>query len=122
MEFLDDAVSKTREVIETVSQKTGEVIAVEKQKYELASIKAKREKDFNALGKLYYKAVKDDENAPQEVKSIVEEIKAKSAQIKRLNESIQEARNKRVCKYCGASIDKNSVFCNICGAKLEDGE
>ena len=46
MEFLDDAVSKTREVIETVSQKTGEVIAVEKQKYELASLKAKREKDF----------------------------------------------------------------------------
>ena len=121
MEFFDDALNKTKEVFETVSQKTGEVITAEKQKFDIASLKAKCQKDYAALGRLYYKTVCDDENAPEEVKVIVEEIKAKSAEIERLYAEVQKAKNKMICPKCGAAIDKNSVFCNICGAKI-DGE
>lgn len=118
MEFFDDAVNKTKEVFETVSKKTSEVIATEKQKFDIASLKSKRDKEFGRLGKIYFEAVKDDENAPEEVKAIVESIKAKSDEIDRLNFEVQNAKNKRVCDNCGANIDKNSVYCNICGAKL----
>ena len=118
MEFFDDALSKTKEVFETVSQKTGEVITAEKQKFDIASLKTKREKDYAALGKLYYKTVCDDEAAPEEVKTVIEAIKAKTAEIERLYGEVQKAKNKTVCPACGAAIDKNSVFCNICGAKL----
>ncbi|MBO4431996.1 MAG: zinc-ribbon domain-containing protein [Clostridia bacterium] len=118
MEFFDDAISKTKEVFETVSQKTGEVITTEKQKFDIASLKSKREKDFAALGKLYYKALSDDDNAPEDAKVIIEAIKAKNAEIERLFNEIQKTKNKKTCPACGASIDNNSVFCNICGAKL----
>lgn len=122
MEFFDDAINKTKEVFETVSQKTGEVIATEKQKFDIASLKTKREKDYTALGKVYYKIISEDENAPDAAKTIVEAIKAKDAEIERISAEIQKAKNKKVCPSCGAFIDKNSVFCNICGAKLGGGE
>ncbi|MBR5923381.1 MAG: zinc-ribbon domain-containing protein [Clostridia bacterium] len=122
MEFFDGAVNKTKEVFETVSMKTSEVIATEKQKFEMSSLKAKREKDFTALGKIYFDIVKDDENASETVKVKVEDIKAKSAEIERLSKEIQSAKNKLICKNCGAGIAKNSVFCNICGAKVGEEE
>ena len=122
MEFFDGAVNKTKEVFETVSMKTSEVIATEKQKFEMSSLKAKREKDFTALGKIYFDIVKDDENASETVKVKVEDIKAKSAEIERLAKEIQNAKNKLICKNCGAGIAKNSVFCNICGAKVGEEE
>lgn len=122
MDFFDDALSKTKEVFETVSQKTGEVITTEKQKFGVASLKSKREKDYTALGKFYYKIIKDDEGAPDEAKAIVEAIKTKNAEIERLNAEIQNAKNKRICTACGAAVEKNSVFCNICGAKLGSEE
>ncbi|MBR4762254.1 MAG: zinc-ribbon domain-containing protein [Clostridia bacterium] len=122
MDFFEDAFSKTREVIETVSQKTGEVITVEKQKFEVASLRAKRNKDYRALGRIYFEAIKDDENLTGSAKTLVERIKQKDAEIERLNAEIQNARNKRVCEKCGANIDKNSVFCNICGARVDESD
>lgn len=122
MEFFDDAINKTKEVFDAVSQKTSEVITTEKQKFDIASLKSKREKDYAALGKVYYNSVAYDENASDEVKEIVEAIKVKNAEIERLSGEVQKAKNKIVCPVCGAGIDKNSVFCNICGAKLNGEE
>ena len=110
MEFFDGAVNKTKEVFETVSKKTSEVIATEKQKFDIASLKSKREKDYTALGKIYFDMIKDDDSASDEVKAIVENIKAKTDEIERLNNEIHNAKNKRICGNCGANIDKNSVY------------
>ena len=118
MEFFDDAVNKTKEVFETVSKKTGEVITTEKHKFNIASIKTKRDKDFIALGKIYFEMIKDDDSVGEEVKSLTENIKSKSAEIERLAGEIQNTKNKLICPKCGANIDKNSLYCNICGAKI----
>ena len=85
----------------------------------MASLKTKREKDYTALGKIYYEFVKDNEDVPEGVKELVDSIKEKSLEIDRLASEIQGAKNRRVCKICGANIDKNSIYCNICGAKLD---
>ena len=122
MEFFDDAVSKTKEVFETVSKKTSEVITTEKQRFDMASLKSKREKDYTALGKIYFEAVKDDDAASEEVKALMENIKAKTDEIERLAAEIQTAKNKKICDSCGANIDRNSVYCNICGAKQQGSE
>ena len=121
MEFFDDAVNKTKEVFQTVSKKTGEVITTEKQKFDMASLKAKCEKDYTALGKIYFEFVKDDEGAPEGVKELVAAIMEKNLEIDRLAAEIQNSKNRRICSNCGANIDKNSIYCNICGAK-QDGE
>ena len=119
MGFLEDAVSKSKEVFDIACKKTDEILTLEKQKFTLASLKSKREKDFAALGRIYFELVKDDEDAGEDVLNLVDEICAKSEEIEQLEAEIRYAKYQRVCPECGSSVDANSAFCNKCGAKLD---
>ena len=118
MGFLDDAINKTKEAFDVVCQKTDEVVTVEKQKFNISSLKSKCEKDYCALGKIYFELVKDQDDMLDGVRVLVESIKEKNEEIDRLNKEVQNAKNKRVCPSCNANIEKNSVYCNNCGQKL----
>ncbi len=119
MGFLDDAINKTKEVFDVACQKTGEVVTTEKQKFNIASLKSKREKDFADLGRIYFELVKKDNDLDDETRNLVDAIIEKNEEIARLNADIQNIKNKRVCPQCSANIDINSAFCNSCGAKLD---
>ncbi len=120
MGFFEDALTKTKEALDIAYKKTEEVVNTEKQKFDISSIKSKREKDYAALGKLYYNTVKDntDEGLSDDIKQLISSISEKTAEIDRLNREVQNAKNKRICPVCNANIDINSVYCSVCGAKL----
>lgn len=119
MGFLDDAISKTKEVFDIACKKTDEVVTIEKEKFNIASLKSKREKDYADLGRIYFDLVKDSDDLSDETRNLVDAIIEKNEEIIRLNEDIQNIKNKRVCPNCNANIDINSSFCNSCGAKLD---
>ncbi len=123
MDFLDNAIDKARELFDVASKKTNEVVTTQKQKFDVSSIENKRSKDFQKLGEIYYELIKNTKIENEEIKKIVEEITLKNQKIDELNEEINNAKNKRICPVCSASIEKNSVFCSFCGEKLTiDGE
>ncbi len=119
MGFFDDALNKTKEVLNVAYKKTDEVVTIEKQKFAIASLKSKREKDYADLGRIYYEIIKESTDIDDNTRNLVDAISEKNEEIARLNEDIQNIRNKRVCPHCNASIDINSAFCNNCGAKLD---
>lgn len=119
MDFFDTAVSKAKEALDIACKKTGEVVTTSKQRIDVATIENKRSKDFEALGKIYFDMIKDEQIENFEISNIVSEIKDKTQKIEALQEEINNAKNKRTCPVCKATIDKLSVYCNICGAKLE---
>ncbi len=119
MGFLDDAINKTKEVFDIACKKTDEVVTVEKQKFNIASLKSKREKDYADLGRIYFELVKDSTDLTDEVRNLVDAIAEKNEEIARLNEDIQSIKNKRVCPNCNANINVNSSYCNNCGTKLD---
>lgn len=119
MGFLDDAINKTKEVFDVACKKTDEVVTVEKQKFNIASLKSKREKDYADLGRIYFESVKDSCDLDDETRNLVDAIREKNEEISRLNKDIQNIKNKRVCPKCNANIDANSVYCNNCGEKLD---
>ncbi len=118
MDFLDNAIEKTKEVLDVACKKTGEVVANEKQRFDIASLKSKQEKDFAALGRLCFEMFGDLENCPDEFKGLIAEIKSKDARILKLSEEMAAAKQKQVCPKCLAEIDKKAVFCSKCGEKL----
>lgn len=122
MDFLDNALSKAKEVFDVAYKKTGEVVNTERQKFDVASLKSKRDKDFLALGKIWFEMIKDDESVSDGVKSIVNKIKQKNEKIDELNAEILNTKNKRICPNCAAAIDNNATFCSSCGSKVSDGE
>lgn len=119
MGFFDNAINKTKEVFDVAAKKTDEVVTVEKQKFNMSSLKSKREKDYAELGKIYFDLVKDSTDLTDEVRNLVDAISEKTDEINRLNEDIQSIKNKRVCPECNANVDANSTFCNNCGKKLD---
>lgn len=119
MGFLDDAINKTKEVFDVACKKTDEVVTVEKQKFNIASLKSKREKDYADLGKIYFELVKDSTDLSDETRNLVDAISEKNEEIARLNADIQNIKNKRVCPKCNANVDINSSYCNSCGEKLD---
>lgn len=118
MEFLDNAIVKTKEAFDVARKKTGEVVNTKKLEFDLASLRSKQEKDFTALGRICFDLYKNDEGATDEVKALVSAIAEKNKKIEELNTVIVASKNKRLCPNCGASVDKNAVFCSSCGEKI----
>lgn len=97
MGFLDDAITKTKEVFDVACKKTDEIVTVEKQRFNIASLKTKREKDYIELGKIYFNMIKDDyEDADEEVRNFVCEIIQKNEEIERLTEEIQNIKSQGI--------------------------
>lgn len=118
MSFIDDAINKTKEVFDVACKKTDEVVTTQKQKFSIASLESKREKDFADLGRIYFELAKNSTDLTNEARNLVDAISEKNEEIARLNQDIQNTKNKRICPNCNANIDVNSVYCNNCGAKL----
>lgn len=119
MDFFDNAVNKAKEVFDVACKKTNEVVTTQKQKFDIATIENKRNKDFEALGKLYFEAVKDTEIEDTAINMIVTKIKEKNELIKQINEEMGATKNMKVCPACNAFIKDDAAFCSSCGAKLE---
>jgi hypothetical protein len=74
MDFLDEAVLKAKELIDVACQKTGEVVNTSKQKIEILTLQKKLEKNYQALGEIYYEMIKDSPN--EETAEIVADVKS----------------------------------------------
>lgn len=123
MDFLDNAVNKAKEVFDVACKKTNDVVTTQKQKFDVATIENKRNKDYAKLGEIYYNLVKDTEIEDNSIKELVDAITEKNKKIEEINIEINSSKNKRVCPKCSALIDENSIFCSICGEKITiDGE
>ncbi len=120
MGFFEDALNKTKEVVDVAYKKTGEVVNVEKLKFNAASLKTKREKDYAELGKIYFELVKDNTDLDDNTRNLVDAIAEKNDEIIRLNQDIQSFKNKKLCPNCNTSIEANSTFCKNCGEKLAE--
>lgn len=119
----ESAVNKAKDVLDVACKKTGEVVNIQKLKIDASTLESKREEDFAALGKIYFDSIKNSEDVDENVAGLAADIKEKTEQINKLRDEISASKNKRVCPSCGAFVEKNSVYCSVCGAKITfDGE
>ncbi len=120
MDFLENAVSKTREVLSVTKQRTDEAVNIQKIKFKISSLESNRNKDLQRLGFAYYKLLKNTEIENEEIKSLFDSVNAKNLEIKSLKKDIADLRNKFTCPNCSAHIDEDSIYCNICGTILNN--
>ena len=119
MDFLNDFISKAKETLDFACKKTGEVVSVQKQKIDVVALTNKRNKDFEALGKLYFELYSDSESQNEEIAALISEINRKNEMINQINDEINATKSLIVCPKCNNVIKDDSSFCNKCGAKLD---
>lgn len=118
MGFLDNAVNVAKETIGVVGHKTGEVVNVQKIRFEIAAIQSKREKDLRELGRVCFAKYKNSDDVPAEIANIVAAIKEKSVKISALKTEIAKVQERKLCPKCATFIDADSKFCRNCGEKV----
>lgn len=73
---------------------------------------------FAELGRAYYERHADDHQAEYEAQlAAIRDVYADIAQYEKQAEEIASGRR---CPSCGAQLVEGSLFCNVCGTKLQD--
>ena len=102
-------------------QKTGEVTEAAKIRLDIRTQNVRLAKCFENMGQLYYKSVKENgEAVSAELEACILEADGIKAEIAILRRSLAKAQGCVICSACGAQISNKSVYCPLCGIKLEE--
>ena len=115
MDFLENAVNKARDVFDAACKKTGEVVSVQKQKYDIASLKSKLNKDFEAFGRACLSFVVNGEEVSSEARFLATEIVRKQEELEAAQQELERAQGKKLCPNCGYPNTTESHYCAACG-------
>ena len=119
-EVFDDVVVNAKAAVAVVSKKASTVYDTSKYKITAAEIRGEINKKLRDLGKFTYKKEVFGVDTSAEVAQIISEIKELKENLDIINGHIDSVKNQKKCPHCDAKLPRNSVYCNICGAKLED--
>lgn len=118
--ILDDVVVNAKAAASVVSKRATYVYDSSKQKLAAAELRGEINKKLKELGALTYKSQTSDVDCTADIAKIVSQITELKENLDTINQNIVSAKNQKKCPQCEANLPKNSLFCNICGAKLED--
>lgn len=121
-EILDDVVLNAKTAATAVSKKAAIVYDASKHKITAAEIRGEINKKLKELGKFTYKSRVYNTDMNEQIDAAIAEIKELKENLEIINAHIDELKNQKKCPQCEARIPKNSVYCNICGAKLDEAE
>lgn len=121
-EIFDDVVINAKAAAAVVSKKASTVYDTSKHKITAAEIRGEINKKLRDLGKFTYKKEVFGVDTSADIEKTVAEIKELKENLDIVNAHIDSVKNQKRCPNCEAKVPKNSVFCNICGAKLEESE
>lgn len=119
MDLIDEIIDKAKVAFDVAVKATEDVAQTGKQKFNIASMENKLSKDFKDLGEAFYNFKKTGVIDDQEVDALLTAIDEKKDKIQELKEEMRKSKADRVCANCGAAVEENTVFCAICGQKLE---
>jgi len=119
MGFFEDVTTKAKEIFEETERVTTDVISIQKQKLDLASLKNKIRKKYELLGELTYVSAVEGKETAQESEKVIEEIKALKEEAEELSAKIAIQKGEKSCS-CGASNTKDAKFCKDCGKEFQD--
>ncbi len=121
-EILDDVVVNAKTAASAVSKKAAIVYDASKHKISAAEIRGEINKKLKELGKFTYKSRVYDIDMEEQIDAVIAEIKDLKENLDIINAHIDEITNQKKCPECEAKIPKNSIYCNICGTKLDEAE
>ena len=89
MDFFDEAVGKAKDIFDVACKKTGEAVNTGKLKLEIATLETKMDKDYEALGKIYYESIKDSDDLETATAKIRDLISEKQSKIEAIKEELK---------------------------------
>ena len=121
-EIFDDVVVNAKAAASAVSKKASVVYDASRHKITAAEIRGEINKKLRDLGALTYKSQIHGLDLSEQITKTVEEISVLKDNLNTIKQHIAAAKNQKRCPQCDANVPKNSLFCNICGTKLDTAD
>lgn len=121
-EIFDDVVVNAKAAAAVVSKKASTVYDTSKHKITAAEIRGEINKKLRDIGKYTYKKEVFGVDTSAEVAQLIADVKELKENLDIINAHIDSVKNQKKCHQCEAKIPRNSIYCNICGAKVEEDE
>ena len=120
MSFFDSLKKNLNTAATYTVQKTGEVTEAAKIRLDIRTQNLRLAKCFENIGQLYYKSIKENsEIASAEMDAHILEADGIKLEISILRRELAKAQGCVICSACGAQISNKSIYCPLCGIKLE---
>lgn len=118
--FWEDLGKKFGETAETVTNKAGEVMEIQKLKNQIRALERGNESDFIDLGRMVYEQFQQGQTMSTEVTGLCEAIQSREESIGEYEKQIAEVKGDFECGSCGKKVAKGMSYCPYCGAKTPD--
>ncbi|HAX52387.1 zinc ribbon domain-containing protein [Muricomes intestini] len=118
--FFEDLGKKIGETAETVTNKAGEAVEVQKIRNQIRVLERGNESAYIGLGEIIYRHYKDGEVVDSEAIGICEAIQNREESIEKYEQQISKVKGDVKCRNCGKSVAKEMTFCPYCGEKVSD--
>ncbi len=118
--FLEDLGKKFGETAETVTNKAGEVMEIQKLKNQIRALEKGNESDFMDLGRMVYEQFKNGETMSVEASGLCEAIQSREESIGEYEKQIVDVKGDFACASCGKTVAKGMSYCPYCGEKTPE--
>ena len=119
MDFLNKLGKKVSETYDITTEKTAKFAKEAKLRMKINEDKSDINDLYKQIGKkVYQKHVTEEEiDISKELEEELTKIDVLSAEIETSLKTILELKNRKKCPKCNSEIDRESIFCPVCGEK-----
>lgn len=118
-DFFEDLGKRIGETAETVANKAGEAVEIQRLRNQIRSLERENEKDLTEIGNIIYRLYRKNKKVEEEVAAYCEAIENREDSIREYQHKIVEVRGAVKCHACGRMAAKEMSFCPYCGEKIE---
>lgn len=118
--FFEDLGKRLGETAETVTNKAGEAVEIQKLKSQIRSLERENDNDLAELGLAVYDQFKDGAELGEEAAGLCEAIQSREESIAEYLQKISDIKGDLECEECGKTLGKGMAYCPYCGAKAPE--
>lgn len=118
--FFEDLGRKIGETAETVTNKAGEAVEIQRLRNQIRALERGNERDYAELGKMVYDHYKEGEVVDSEAIGICDAIQNREESIEKYEQQISDVKGDVTCDGCGKSVARDMAYCPHCGSKVPE--
>ena len=118
--FFEDLGKRLGETAETMTNKAGEAMEIQKLKNQVRILERSNDTDLVALGRRVYAQFKEGGIMSEEASGLCEAIQSREESIEEYLQKIVEVKGEYACPCCGKTVSKEMIYCPYCGEKAPE--
>lgn len=118
--FWEDLGKRLGETAESVTNKAGEAMEIQKLKSQIRTLERENDSDLAELGLAVYDQFKSGTEVGEEAAGLCEAIQSREESIAECLQKISDVKGDSQCEECGKTVGKGMAYCPFCGHKMPE--